>query len=236
MRRADGVGCLARRKRNDDAHRPRRIGLRPRHARESRQRCCARSQTQELPAVMFHESLSGSRPERILSEPLLDTEGHNRRCWHQADFRDGGAGPRNVMNIRASAAAHFAVCYRRICPKRKRPGHFSRRIDLFNRSILQHRKYNSSETWPGCLVLIVLALPVAFAYYRGRSRSPAWSNIPLIALVILSIGPSVLYGEEFQNAGHASSCGRSFGAKIIAARLVRLLNGVLAASVARVLQ
>jgi hypothetical protein len=45
--------------------------------------------------------------------------------------------------------------------------------------------------WPRYLVLIVLLLLVAFGYCRGRSRSPAWTNIPLIALAILSIGPSV---------------------------------------------
>lgn len=45
--------------------------------------------------------------------------------------------------------------------------------------------------WPRDLVLIVLLLLVAFGYFRGRSRAPAWTNIPLIALAILSIGPSV---------------------------------------------
>ena len=48
-----------------------------------------------------------------------------------------------------------------------------------------------SVEWPRHLVLIVLLLLVAFGYFRGRSRSPAWTNIPLIALAILSIGPSV---------------------------------------------
>ncbi|MET0679024.1 MAG: hypothetical protein ABW175_24765 [Bradyrhizobium sp.] len=45
--------------------------------------------------------------------------------------------------------------------------------------------------WPRYLALMVLLLLVAFGYCRGRSRSPAWTNIPLIALAILSIGPSV---------------------------------------------
>jgi hypothetical protein len=45
--------------------------------------------------------------------------------------------------------------------------------------------------WPRYLALIVLLLLVAFGYCRGRSPSPAWTNIPLIALAILSIGPSV---------------------------------------------
>jgi hypothetical protein len=45
--------------------------------------------------------------------------------------------------------------------------------------------------WPRYLVLIVLLLLVAFGYCRGRSRSPAWTNIPLIALAIISIGPSI---------------------------------------------
>jgi len=45
--------------------------------------------------------------------------------------------------------------------------------------------------WPRDLVLIVLLLLVAFGYFRGRSHAPAWTNIPLIALAILSTGPSV---------------------------------------------
>ena len=45
--------------------------------------------------------------------------------------------------------------------------------------------------WPRYLALIVLLLLAAFGYRRGRSRAPAWTNIPLIALAILSIGPSV---------------------------------------------
>ena len=48
----------------------------------------------------------------------------------------------------------------------------------------------TSVEWPRYLALIVLLLLVALGYWRGRS-SPAWSNVPLIALAILSIGPSV---------------------------------------------
>ena len=48
-----------------------------------------------------------------------------------------------------------------------------------------------SAEWPRDLVLIVLLLLVAFGYWHGRRSSPAWTNIPLIALAILSIGPSV---------------------------------------------
>ena len=48
-----------------------------------------------------------------------------------------------------------------------------------------------SVEWPRYLALIVLLLLVVFGYCRGRSHSPAWSNIPLIALAMLSIGPSV---------------------------------------------
>jgi hypothetical protein len=47
-----------------------------------------------------------------------------------------------------------------------------------------------SVEWPRDLVLIILLLLVAFGYLRGRG-SPAWTNIPLIALAILSIGPGV---------------------------------------------
>jgi hypothetical protein len=45
--------------------------------------------------------------------------------------------------------------------------------------------------WPYYLALIVLLLLVVFGYYRGRNHSPAWSNVPLIAFAILSVGPSV---------------------------------------------
>lgn len=45
--------------------------------------------------------------------------------------------------------------------------------------------------WPRDLVLIVLLLLVGFGYFRGRGRSPAWTNIPLVALAVFSIGPSV---------------------------------------------
>lgn len=44
---------------------------------------------------------------------------------------------------------------------------------------------------PSAFALIVLLAVVVFAYVRGRGRAPAWSNIPLVALAILSIGPSV---------------------------------------------
>jgi hypothetical protein len=49
---------------------------------------------------------------------------------------------------------------------------------------------NSAE-WPRYLALMVLSLLAVFGYCRGRSLSLAWTNIPLIALAILSIGPSV---------------------------------------------
>jgi hypothetical protein len=45
--------------------------------------------------------------------------------------------------------------------------------------------------WPRYLALIVLLLLAACGYFRGRGRSPAWTNIPLIALATISIGPSV---------------------------------------------
>jgi hypothetical protein len=45
--------------------------------------------------------------------------------------------------------------------------------------------------WPNNLALIVLLLLVVFGYWRGRSHAPAWSNTPLIAFAIVSIGPSV---------------------------------------------
>lgn len=48
-----------------------------------------------------------------------------------------------------------------------------------------------SGEWPRHLALIVLLLLVVFGYWRGRRHAPAWSNTPLIALAIFSIGPSV---------------------------------------------
>lgn len=48
-----------------------------------------------------------------------------------------------------------------------------------------------SGFWPGGFALIVLLAVAAFAYGRGWGRAPAWTNIPLIALAILSVGPSV---------------------------------------------
>jgi len=54
------VGHAARRKANNDAHGPRRIGLRPRDPRHRRQRGSARGQMQKFPTVRkFHVSPSG---------------------------------------------------------------------------------------------------------------------------------------------------------------------------------
>lgn len=69
--------------------------------------------------------------------------------------------------------------------------------------------------WPRYLVLLVLLLLVAFGYWRGRGRSPAWTNIPLIALAILSIGPSVcaviLYFSYKLGLSEPSAPGYRFG-------------------------
>jgi len=48
-----------------------------------------------------------------------------------------------------------------------------------------------SAEWPRHLALTVLLLGLVFGYWRGRGRAPAWSNIPLVALAIISMGPSV---------------------------------------------
>ena len=47
-------------KADDDAHRPRRIGLRPRDARDGRERGSARGQMQEYAAGKFHSSPSAA--------------------------------------------------------------------------------------------------------------------------------------------------------------------------------
>jgi len=51
--------------------------------------------------------------------------------------------------------------------------------------------------WPRYLALIVMLLAVVYGHCKGRSaaavsgQSLAWTNIPLIALAIISIGPSI---------------------------------------------
>jgi hypothetical protein len=51
--------------------------------------------------------------------------------------------------------------------------------------------------WPRYLALILMLLAVVYGYRKGRNasvvsgQSLAWTNIPLIALAIISIGPSI---------------------------------------------
>jgi hypothetical protein len=51
--------------------------------------------------------------------------------------------------------------------------------------------------WPRYLALILMLLVVVFGYCKGRNasvvsgQSLAWTNIPLVALAIISIGPSI---------------------------------------------
>ena len=51
--------------------------------------------------------------------------------------------------------------------------------------------------WPRTIALILMLLAVLYGYRKGRNasvvsgQSLAWTNIPLIALAIISIGPSV---------------------------------------------
>ena len=63
----DDVGRAAGGEADDDAHRPRRIGLRPRDARHGRQRGSARGQMQKLSAGKFHRRPSVSR--RFIRSP-----------------------------------------------------------------------------------------------------------------------------------------------------------------------
>ena len=53
-----------------DAHRARRIGLRPRHARHSRQRGSPRAHTQKFPAGKFHLALQALLRNSRLDAPL----------------------------------------------------------------------------------------------------------------------------------------------------------------------
>ena len=48
-----------------------------------------------------------------------------------------------------------------------------------------------SQIAPQYLALIILLLAVVFGYVKGRGRAPAWTNIPLVALATIAIGPSV---------------------------------------------
>ena len=51
--------------------------------------------------------------------------------------------------------------------------------------------------WPRYLALVLMLLAVVYGYRKGRNasvvsgQSLAWTNIPLIALAIISIGPSI---------------------------------------------
>src|SRR6185295_17586204 len=51
--------------------------------------------------------------------------------------------------------------------------------------------------WPRHLALLLMLLAVVYGYLKGRNasvgsgQSLAWTNIPLIALAIISIGPSL---------------------------------------------
>ena len=65
----DNVRPDARRKADDDADRPRRIGLRPRHAGNGWKRDCACCQMQKSPTGKFHD---GSRHRRAMGARTLD--------------------------------------------------------------------------------------------------------------------------------------------------------------------
>jgi hypothetical protein len=70
----DGVGTSARRKAHDPAHRPHRIGLRPRDARRGWQRGSARCEMEKISTGKFHgvASLQGGDAtlHSALSSPL----------------------------------------------------------------------------------------------------------------------------------------------------------------------
>jgi hypothetical protein len=71
----DGVGGLASRKGDDDAHRPRRIGLRPSEARGDRQRGSTRGQMQKSSAETFHDASSQKHEgQALLRSQLMDSK------------------------------------------------------------------------------------------------------------------------------------------------------------------
>jgi hypothetical protein len=101
----DDVGCAAGRKADDDAHRPRRIGLRPRYARYSRERGSTRGQMEKLSTGKSH-----FEPPSLV--PLFDHlvgageqrrgEGEGERpCRLQVDqeLKLGGLINRNVTGL-----------------------------------------------------------------------------------------------------------------------------------------
>jgi hypothetical protein len=65
---------LAGRKANNDTHRPRRIGLRTRDPRNSRQRGSARCQVQESATGKFHTALTASSRNSRLDAPYVNDE------------------------------------------------------------------------------------------------------------------------------------------------------------------
>ena len=75
------VGRTTRCKADDDAHRPRRIGLRPSEARDGRERDSTRGQMQKLPAEKFHFA----PPSRFTSFDQIVDVGEQRRRDFQAE-------------------------------------------------------------------------------------------------------------------------------------------------------
>ena len=77
-----------RRKADDDAHRPRRIGLRPCDTRDGRERGSARCQMQKLPAGKFHGVLlccQGWRDAQHLGRRCSRASAKDSRAAHTAD-------------------------------------------------------------------------------------------------------------------------------------------------------
>src|SRR5262249_62412056 len=80
----DDVTCTAGAIADDDAHRPRRIGLRPCHARHRRERGRARSQMQKLPAAGEVYFLP---PPTSFDQPLREPIAPNRYLDSQPPCR-----------------------------------------------------------------------------------------------------------------------------------------------------
>jgi hypothetical protein len=94
-----------------------------------------------------------------------------------------------ASTIKASRDRHFVVRLTTFRIQKEQLVYLCRRIDTEAFSNIGLAMM--SHIGPHALALIVLLLVVVFGYVRGRGHAPAWTNIPLVALATLSIGPSL---------------------------------------------
>src|SRR5262249_50144617 len=101
----DDVGRRARREADDDAHRPRRIGLRPRYTRDRRERGSARGQMQEFATGKLHRaSLQRSVLQTQTTSVAIDAGGPGRTPRATTCWRSRPTSPRSSLNIIGACA------------------------------------------------------------------------------------------------------------------------------------